>query len=121
MPDYNLSYFYVFTFFVVAAAFVFALLFVARLVAPRRATPEKLRTYESGEEPTGQAWGRYPSHFYVFALLFVVFDVEVIFLFPWAVLFRGLGWYGLVEMAIFILILVAGLFYAWRKRALNWY
>ena len=121
VPDYNLSYLYVLTFFVVAATFVFVLLGVARLVAPRRATAEKLRTYESGEEPTGQAWGRYPSHFYVFALLFVVFDVEVIFLFPWAVLFRTLGWYGLVEMAIFILILVAGLFYAWRKRALNWY
>lgn len=121
MPDYNLSYFYVFTFFVVAAGFVFALLSLARLVAPRKNTPEKQRTYESGEEPIGQAWGRYPTHFYVFALLFVVFDVEVIFLFPWAVLFRDLGWYGLVEMAIFIAVLVIGLFYAWRKKALNWY
>jgi NADH:ubiquinone oxidoreductase subunit 3 (subunit A) len=121
VPDYNLSYFYVFAFFVVAAAFVFGLLSVARLIAPRKSTVEKLRTYESGEEPVGQAWGRYPTHFYVFALLFVVFDVEVIFLFPWAVLFRTLGWYGLVEMTIFIAILVAGLLYAWRKKALNWY
>lgn len=121
MPDYNLSYFYVFAFFVVAATFVFILLALARLLAPRKVTPEKQRTYESGEEPIGQAWGRYPTHFYVFALLFVVFDVEVIFLFPWAVLFRSLGWYGLVEMTIFIAILVAGLFYAWRKKALNWY
>lgn len=121
VPDYNLSYFYVLAFFAVAATFVFILLSLARLIAPRKATVEKLRTYESGEEPVGQAWGRYPTHFYVFALLFVVFDVEVIFLFPWAVLFRGLGWYGLIEMAIFIAILVAGLFYAWRKKALNWY
>lgn len=121
VPDYNLSYFYVFAFFVVAATFVFILLALARLLAPRKVTPEKQRTYESGEEPIGQAWGRYPTHFYVFALLFVVFDVEVIFLFPWAVLFRSLGWYGLVEMTIFIAILVAGLFYAWRKKALNWY
>lgn len=121
MPDYNLSYFYVFAFFVVAAVFVFGLLSLSRLIAPRKATVEKLRTYESGEEPIGQAWGRYPTHFYVFALLFVVFDVEVIFLFPWAVLFRTLGWYGLVEMTIFIAILVVGLFYAWRKKALNWY
>ena len=121
MPDYNLSYFYVFAFFAVSAVFVFILLSLARLIAPRKVTVEKLRTYESGEEPVGQAWGRYPTHFYVFALLFVVFDVEVIFLFPWAVLFRSLGWYGLIEMAIFIAILVVGLFYAWRKKALNWY
>jgi NADH-quinone oxidoreductase subunit A len=121
VPDYNLSYLYVLTFFVVAAGFVFVLLALARLIAPRKVTVEKQRTYESGEEPIGQAWGRYPTHFYIFALLFVVFDVEVIFLFPWAVLFRTLGWYGLVEMTIFILILVAGLFYAWRKKALNWY
>ncbi len=91
MPDYSLSYVYVFAFFVVGAIFVTALLTLSRLVAPRKATKEKLRTYESGEEPIGQAWGRYPTHFYVFALLFVVFDVEVIFLFPWAVLFRSLG------------------------------
>src|SRR5919108_5411908 len=121
VPDYSLAYVYVLAFFVVGAIFVTALLTLARLVAPRKLTPEKLRTYESGEEPTGQAWGRYPTHFYVFALLFVVFDVEVIFLFPWAVLFRSLGWNGLIEMAVFILILVVGLFYAWRKKALNWY
>ena len=121
MPDYNLSYFYVFAFFVVAAVFVTVLLGLAGLIAPRKATVEKARTYESGEEPIGQAWSRYPTHFYVFALLFVVFDVEVIFLFPWAVIFRTLGWYGLVEMLIFIAILVVGLYYAWRKKALNWY
>ncbi len=121
MPDYRLSYFYVFAFFAVGAGFVTVLLAVSRLIAPRKPTIEKLATYESGEEPVGQAWGRYPSHFYIFALLFVVFDVEVIFLFPWAVLFRTLGWYGLVEMAVFILILVVGLFYAWRKGVLRWY
>ena len=121
MPDYNLSYFTVFFFFVAAVAFVTGLLTLSRLISPRKPTVEKLRTYESGEEPVGQAWGRYPTHFYVFALLFVVFDVEVIFLFPWAVLFRSLGWYGLVEMAIFIGILASGLFYAWRKAALRWY
>ncbi|HEY8758898.1 MAG TPA: NADH-quinone oxidoreductase subunit A, partial [Candidatus Limnocylindria bacterium] len=87
MPDYNLSYFYVFAFFLVGAGFVTVLLGVSRLIAPRKPSLEKSRTYESGEEPVGQAWGRYPSHFYIFALLFVVFDVEVIFLFPWAVLF----------------------------------
>src|ERR671937_3248094 len=109
MPDYNLSYFYVLVFFAVGAIVVGALMTVSRLVAPRRPTAEKLRPYESGEEPIGQAWGRYPIHFYIFALLFVVFDVEVIFLFPWAVLFRSLGAAGLVEMIVFIAILVVGL------------
>jgi NADH-quinone oxidoreductase subunit A len=121
VPDYSLSYLYVFAFFVVGALFVTILLTLARLVAPQKPTKEKMRTYESGEEPIGQAWGRYPTHFYVFALLFVVFDVEVIFLFPWAVLFRTLGVAGLVEMAVFIAILMVGLYYAWKKDALNWY
>ena len=121
MPDYNLSYVYVFAFFVVGATIVTVMMVLSHLLAPFKPTREKLRTYESGEEPVGQAWGRYPTHFYVFALLFVVFDVEVIFLFPWAVLFRDLGWYGLGEMTIFIAILVVGLFYAWKKKALNWY
>ena len=121
MPDYSLSYVYVFAFLVVGALFVTALLTIARLVAPKKVTAEKLRTYESGEEPIGQAWGRYPTHFYVFALLFVVFDVEVIFLFPWAVLFRSLGVAGLIEVIVFIAILVVGLYYAWKKDALNWY
>ena len=121
VPDYNLSYVYVFAFFVAGALVVTVMMLLSHLLAPFKPTREKLKTYESGEEPVGQAWGRYPTHFYVFALLFVVFDVEVIFLFPWAVLFRDLGWYGLVEMTIFIAILVVGLFYAWKKKALNWY
>ena len=121
MPDYNLSYVYVLVFFTFGALLVSVMMLLSHLLAPFKPTREKLQTYESGEEPVGQAWGRYPTHFYVFALLFVVFDVEVIFLFPWAVLFRSLGWYGLVEMVIFIAILVVGLFYAWKKTSLNWY
>lgn len=121
VPDYNLSYVYVFAFFVAGALVVTGMMLLSHLLAPFKPTREKLKTYESGEEPVGQAWGRYPTHFYVFALLFVVFDVEVIFLFPWAVLFRQLGWYGLIEVTIFIAILVVGLVYAWKKKALNWY
>lgn len=121
MPDYNLSYVYVLVFFAAGALFTSLLLGISRLVAPRKPTREKLRTYESGEEPVGQAWGRYPTHFYVFALLFVVFDVDVIFLIPWAVFFRSFGWAGLLEMAAFVGILVVGLIYAWRKDALTWY
>src|SRR5438477_2595394 len=108
-------------FFGVWAGFVTGVLALSGLIAPQKPSIEKYGTYESGEEPIGQAWGRYPTHFYVFALLFVVFDVEVIFLFPWAVLFRQLGVAGLVEVVVFIAILVVGLYYAWRKDALNWY
>ncbi len=121
MPDYNLSYFYVFVFFAVGAIFVAALLTFSSLMQPKKPTAEKSRIYESGEEPIGPAWGRYPSHFYIFALLFVVFDVEVVFLFLWAVLFRDLGTYGLGAMGIFLFVLVAGLLYEWKKRALQWY
>lgn len=121
MPDYNLSYVYVFAFFVAGVGVVSMMMMMSHMVAPRKPTREKLKTYESGEEPVGQAWGRYPTHFYTFALLFVVFDVEVIFLFPWAVLFRDLGWRGLIEIGIFLGILVVGLYYAWKKGALSWY
>lgn len=121
MPDYNLSYVYVLVFFLVGVGFVSMMMMMSHMIAPRKPTREKLKTYESGEEPVGQAWGRYPTHFYTFALLFVVFDVEVIFLFPWAVLFRELGWRGLIEIGIFLGILVVGLFYAWKKGALSWY
>jgi len=85
VPDYSLSYVYVFAFFVVGAVFVTVLLTLSRLVAPRKATKEKLRTYESGEEPIGQAWGRYPTHFYVFALLLqihVIVLTDAFFQFP---------------------------------------
>ena len=120
VPDYNLSYFYVFAFFLVGAGFVTLLLAVSRLVAPMKPSIEKSRTYESGEEPVGQAWGRYPSHFYIFALLFVVFNVEVIFLFPWAVAYKQLSLFALFEMLIFIVLLAVALVYAWRKGALEW-
>ena len=121
MPDYALSWIYVFVFFLAGVGFVAMMLTMEGMIAPKKPTAEKLKTYESGEEPVGQAWGRYPSHFYVFALLFVVFDVEAIFLFPWAVLVRDLGWRGLVEIGIFVGLLVVGLLYSWRKGALRWY
>ncbi len=121
VPDYNLSYVYVLAFFGAGVGIVAMMMMMSRMLAPRNPTREKLTAYESGEEPIGQAWGRYPTHFYVFALIFVVFDVEVIFLFPWAVLLRELGWRGVIEIALFLAILVVGLYYAWRKRALSWY
>jgi NADH-quinone oxidoreductase subunit A len=107
-------------FILVAAAFPLVTLLVARLVRPANPEPVKSAAYECGVEGVGEARGRYSVHYYVIAVLFVVFDVEVIFLFPWAVRFNVLGLFGFIEMFIFIAILVLGYFYAWRKGALEW-
>ena len=90
------------------------------LVRPSRDTPQKLMNYESGVNPQGDMWSQANIRYYVFALMFVLFDVEAVFIFPWAARLEAYGMFGLVEMAIFILILAVGLFYAWRKRLLRW-
>ncbi|MGH2724047.1 MAG: NADH-quinone oxidoreductase subunit A [Actinomycetota bacterium] len=92
----------------------------ARAIAPRRQLPEKLTTYECGIDPVGEGWSQSQIRYYIYAFLFVIFDVESVFLFPWAVVFDRLGMFAVVEMAIFILILGAGLVYAWRKGVLKW-
>ncbi len=86
----------------------------------RRPTPQKLIAYESGVDPVGGDWAQSQIRYYVFAVLFVLFDVEAVFIFPWATRLEIYGTFGLVEMAIFIFILVLGLFYAWRKGVLRW-
>ena len=96
------------------------MLFANRFLGPRRPTPTKAKPFECGVEPIALPAGRLPVHFYVLGMLFVVFDVELVFLFPWAVVLRGLGWFGLIEMALFLGIVVAGFVYAWKKGALEW-
>jgi NADH-quinone oxidoreductase subunit A len=105
------------------------LFFVNRLLAPRNPNAEKLSTYECGEEPTGNAWLPFNSRFYVIALVFLLFDVEMVFVFPWATVFgnRAIiaadarwGWFSLVEMFVFLGILILGLAYVWIKGDLNW-
>ncbi len=93
---------------------------LARILRPSNPYPEKNINYECAENPIGTSWIKFNNRFYIFALIFVIFDVEVVFLFPWAVAFGQLGLYALVEMVIFILILFFGIFYAWRKGALKW-
>jgi NADH-quinone oxidoreductase subunit A len=107
-------------FCLVAAAFPVVTLVVARLIRANNPDPVKLSTYECGVEPTGEARDRYSVNYYVIAVLFVVFDVEVIFLFPWAVRYLQLGLAGFVSMTTFLLILVVGYVYAWKKGALEW-
>ena len=96
------------------------MLFANRFLGPKRPTPAKAKPFECGVEPIALPAGRLPVHFYVLGMLFVVFDVELVFLFPWAVVLRGLGWFGLIEMALFLGIVVAGFVYAWKKGALEW-
>ena len=95
-------------------------LIVQSLVAPSKKSKEKLETYECGEESEGSAWLQFNIRFYVIALIFLIFDVEVVFLFPWAVFFKDLGLLAMVEMAIFLVILIVGLAYVWVKADLNW-
>jgi len=89
------------------------------LFGPKRPHPVKAEPFECGVEPIALPAGRLPVHFYVVGMLFVVLDVELVFLFPWAVLARELGWFGLIEMAFFVLIVVAGFVYAWKQGALG--
>lgn len=92
----------------------------SRLMAPHRPLPEKLTTYECGIDPVGEGWSQSQVRYYIFGFLFVIFDVESVFLFPWARVFENLGWAAVVEMGIFIGILAVGLLYAWRKGVLKW-
>jgi NADH-quinone oxidoreductase subunit A len=107
-------------FLVAAGALVGALLGISRLLQPSRPSPQKVIAYESGVDPVGGGWSQSQIRYYVFALLFVMFDVEAVFIFPWAVRLDALAWFGLVEMVVFIVILALGLVYAWRKGVLRW-
>jgi NAD(P)H-quinone oxidoreductase subunit 3 len=98
---------------------VFALT-ASKLLRPSNRGPERRTTYESGMEPVGGAWIQFNIRYYMFALVFVIFDVETVFLYPWAVAFHRLGVLAFIEALIFIAILVVGLAYAWRKGALEW-
>nr|WP_290667929.1 NADH-quinone oxidoreductase subunit A [Ardenticatena sp.] len=91
------------------------------LLGPKRANPVKNSTYECGLETVGETWIQFKVQYYVYALIFVIFDIEVVYLYPWAVAYNRLGLFALVEALIFAGILVAGLFYAWRKGALAWF
>ena len=111
-------------FFVIAAIFPIVPLILARFIAPRRPDRVKLSPYESGVETIGPPHVQFRTRYYLYALIFVIFDVEAIFLFPWAVAYRdlltSLGWFPLIEMGIFIGFLLVAFAYAWRKRALEW-
>ena len=110
----------VLVFMVLGAVTVTLLLLVSRLVQPRDPTAVKLSTYECGEVPIGSSWVQFNIRFYVVALIFIIFDVEVALLYPWAVIFQRLGMVAFVEAFIFIVILLAGLAYLWKEGDLEW-
>ena len=106
---------------VLAGAALVAIAFLlARALAPHRPNPGKLISYECGIDPVGKGWSQTQIRYYIYAFLFVIFDVESVYLFPWARVFEDLGMQAVVEMTIFIGILAAGLLYAWRKGVLRW-
>ncbi len=110
--------------------FILVTLFVSKLIRPHRPNQEKLSTYESGEEALGSAWPQFNIRFYIIALIFLLFEVEIVFLFPWSTIFANKqlikqtagvwGWFALAEMVVFILVLAVGLAYAWVNGHLDW-
>jgi NADH-quinone oxidoreductase subunit A len=119
-PPYGVLYLYVGIFMLLITGFVASVLVLARLISPSRRSATKAQNYETGEATVTDPWRPFPVRYYVFALLFLIFDVEAAFLYPWAVIYRELGVYGFIEMVIFVLILGVGLVYAWKKGALKW-
>ena len=118
--SYGVLYLYVGIFMLLISGFVATVLGLARLISPSRRSRTKAQNYETGETTVTDPWRPFPVRYYVFALLFLIFDVEAAFLYPWAVIYRELGLYGFVEMVFFVLILGVGLVYAWKKGALKW-
>lgn len=117
---YLINWVYIGLFIAAGGALVVLILLFSKLVNPEHLTPEKLASYECGIPPVGRPWSPFAVRYFVFGLLFLVFDVEAVFLFPWALAFRDLGMAGFVEMVIFVAVLGFGLIYAWRKGALEW-
>jgi NADH-quinone oxidoreductase subunit A len=114
------GYLPIFIFLVIAILFPVVAIVAARLVRPSAPNTTKLEAYECGIKAASDSRGRYTVRFYIIAILFVIFDVETIFLFPWAVRYRTLGWFGVSEIAVFLAILVVGYVWAFKKGALEW-
>jgi len=114
------AYSYVAIFALVGLMYVVMVLTVSRLLAPHHPSKEKSFPYECGLVPLGEPWGQLNIRYYIFALLFVLFDVETVFMYPWAVVFRKMGWPAFLEMFSFIVIIALGLIYAWKKNVLRW-
>jgi NADH-quinone oxidoreductase subunit A len=120
MNDMLEVYFPIFVLILLVTGVALLILALSYLFGKRAPTKEKLSTYECGVEPVGDARGRFSVKFYLIAILFIIFDIEIVFLYPWAVIYRKLKFFGLIEMVIFVLILLVGYFYIIKKGALKW-
>ena len=116
----NIGYLYAGILLAAGFGFVIVAMTLSNILAPHIRTKEKLQTYESGETPVGSAWVQYPLGFYIFALLFVAFDVDIVFIISWAIVFKQLSFFGFFEILFFIIVLALGLVYAWRKGVTRW-
>ena len=110
----------IFVFIILAGAFVGIAFFASMLIRPKRPSHEKDLIYECGENPEGSPWVKFNIRFYVVALIFLIFDVEIVLLFPWALTYKTFGFYGFATGAIFLLVLFLGMAYEWRKGDLEW-
>jgi NADH-quinone oxidoreductase subunit A len=107
-------------FFTMTLGIAVSMMLIPALLRPTNPNPINATPYESGMPPIGEAQSRYTIRYYVVAMLFVVFDIEAVFFYPWAVAFNAIGWYGFIEMVLFIVLLLVAYIYAWRKGALDW-
>ena len=118
--SYFYHYFFIGLFVLFAMVFPLLPIILAKFVAPKKPSAIKNASYECGLEAEGDSWIQFRVQYYIYALIFVIFDIETIFIYPWAVSFKQLGLFAFVEMALFIAILAVGLIYAWKKRVLEW-
>jgi len=113
--------FYIVLLFLIVGVFMVGItLIISRIIQPRKAEKDKYIPYECGAVPVGRAWIQFNSRFYIIALIFLIFDVEIMFMFPWAVVFDSMGMVAFIEMLIFIIVLLVGLAYVWVKGDLDW-
>jgi len=125
LDEYFRQYGLIAIFAIIAAMVPVSMIMASRMtsmlgIRPNSPSPVKLETYECGMEALGGRWSQFNFRYYMYAILFVIFDVEVVFLYPWAAKFRQLELFALIEMAVFVLVLLVGLAYAWRKKDLEW-
>src|SRR3990167_4845276 len=118
LDSYGYHYLFLGVFFLVAVTFPLLPLLLAQIVAPKKPNPIKSASYECGMESKGDSWVQFKVQYYIYALIFVIFDIEVIFIYPWAVAYRQMGLFAFIEMLIFLAILAFGLVYAWKKNVL---
>jgi NADH:ubiquinone oxidoreductase subunit 3 (subunit A) len=114
------DWFYIAIFMGVAGVLPAAAITIAGILGPKKPNAIKNQTYECGIETVGETWVQYKAQYYIFALVFLIFDVETVFLYPWAVAYKQVTIFGVLEVVLFVIILLAALIYAWRKGALEW-